>query len=523
MDATEELPRVEAERILAGRYRLGRRLGAGGFGTVYAAIDERLDREVAVKVIPSDGPAPERARREAVAAARLDHPGIVALLDAGQDGPQRFLVCELVHGRTLSQIEAEGLLSDRDALRIGLALADALVHAHERGVIHRDIKPQNVLVPDQGRWPAKLADFGVAHLVGDEPLTVTGDVVGTLAYMSPEQAAGEHVDGESDLYSLGLLVFEALAGFNPIRGETPAQTARRLGTRLPSLRKARPDLPEELIAAIDRTLLPRPEDRGTLEDLADTLADCLYDVADEGSTIAPHPVEAITGPPGWVARGAHGLLTGALAAIALGPEWAAAAVPVALLPRLGWLATALAVVVALALDGRSGVALLVLAAALPVPLLLRGYGVTWSLAPLAALPVVAGQLRGALSRIGLGALGGWWLLLAFPPLEELPRRWESAASIAATDVLAPMVSTGAPVLCAVWAAFALVLPWIVRGHSLALDSVAAAVWAGALGAATASVAVWIGRPEPDNLAVAIAACAALAVVARRGLAIITPL
>src|SRR5829696_8289741 len=200
MEATEELPlgpgrgSPPAPPPVLGRYRLGARLGSGGFGTVYAAVDERLDRDVAVKAIPGGAggdPNDERASREALAAARLDHPGIVAVFDAGEDGEARYLISELVRGRTLDTLAAAGELSDRDVLRVGLALADALAHAHARGVIHRDVKPQNVIVPDRprsARSAAKLTDFGVAHLAGDAPLTRTGDIVGTLAYMAPEQA-----------------------------------------------------------------------------------------------------------------------------------------------------------------------------------------------------------------------------------------------------------------------------------------------------------------------------------------------
>src|SRR4051794_1860041 len=262
MEATEEL---HATDLVLDRYRLGRRLGAGGFGTVYAATDERLRRPVAVKVIPSGTASdPTRARREALAAGRLDHPGIVAIFDAGQDDRARYLVSELVHGRTVDELSAEGALSDRDVLRIGLALAGALAHAHDRGVVHRDVKPQNVIVPDAPRSAdgvAKLADFGVAHLAGDDPLTRTGDVVGTLAYMAPEQAAGRRVDERADLYSLALVLYEGLAGANPVRAGSPAATARRVGTVLPSLARPRRDLPEVLRAAIDRALRPRPDER----------------------------------------------------------------------------------------------------------------------------------------------------------------------------------------------------------------------------------------------------------------------
>ena len=237
MQVTEELVAQADPSLALGRYRLGPRIGAGGFGTVYEARDERLGRAVAVKAIPSDGRADERAKREAHAVARLDHPGIVSVFDAGEEDGSRFLVSELVVGATLAQLESAGAVSDRDVLRIGLSLADALAHAHERGVIHRDVKPQNVMVPERPRSPygaAKLTDFGVAHLAGDEPLTRTGDVVGTLAYMAPEQAAGEHVDERCDLYALGLVLYEALAGVNPIRAGSPAATLRRVGLVQPA-------------------------------------------------------------------------------------------------------------------------------------------------------------------------------------------------------------------------------------------------------------------------------------------------
>ena len=217
---------------------------------------------------------PERAQREARAVARLDHDAIVALFDAGEADGNRYLVSELVEGRTLAQLEAAHELSDRDVLRIGLALADALAHAHERGVVHRDVKPQNVIVPDMPtsrRGAAKLTDFGVAQLAGEDALTRTGDVVGTLAYMAPEQAAGQPVDGRADLYALGLVLYEAFAGANPVSAGSPSATARRIGTRLPPLAKARPDLPGELCAALDRTLEADPELRGDLDDLFDAL------------------------------------------------------------------------------------------------------------------------------------------------------------------------------------------------------------------------------------------------------------
>jgi len=539
-----------------GRYRLGARIGAGGFGTVYAARDERLGRPVAVKVIPGGDAAPERAQREARAVARLDHDAIVALFDAGEQDGCRYLVSELVEGRTLAQLEAAAELSDRDVLRIGLALADALAHAHERGVIHRDVKPQNVIVPDAAssrRGAAKLTDFGVAHLAGEEALTHTGDVVGTLAYMPPEQAAGRGGDERADLYALALVLYEALAGTNPVRAGSPTATARRIGTVLPPLARRRGDLPPELCAALDRAVLPDPDARGELDDLFDALADALPEVADEGGVIAPHPLERrIPALPPAIGRlvapaAAGALVWAAFAGLTPAPAVqpplaaAAAAVLVALLPRAGWLLAAAATAVALALGPapRPGAALLLAALAAGPPLLLRADGRAWSL-PAAApalgmlglagtYPALAGHAPRWSARAALGALGAWWLVLAEPVLERAlvfgpapgtPARpsFDGALGIAAGDVLAKACSSGALLLALVWAVAAAVTPWLVRGRSLAADVVGAVAWAAGLAAATAALGEWlggrVGQPEPHALVPgAVAAAGALLVLA----------
>jgi eukaryotic-like serine/threonine-protein kinase len=550
MDATEEL---EAGLVL-GRYRLGRRLGSGGFGTVFAAHDERLDRPVAVKAVPAHGPVPERGRREALAAARLDHPGIVAVFDAGEAGGERYLISELVRGRTLAALERDGALSDRDVLRVGLALADALAHAHERGVIHRDVKPQNVIVPDapaEARAAAKLLDFGVAHLAGDEPLTRTGDVVGTLAYMAPEQAAGERVDERADLYALALVLYEALAGTNPVRAPSPAATARRVGLPVPSLRRQRRDLPPELCAAFDTALAPDPAERGTVEELAAALAEALPAVSDEGGKIAPHPLERTARPLPPLGRLVAALAAAVLVALALAaardpPRWAdhvtaagahdpvasgfvtpltgalIAAVLVALFPRAGWLLAAAGCAVALAGPWPDAAALVALAVVVP-PVLLRRRGLVWSLPAAApalgvpgvagAYPAVAGAVRGPWTRAALGAAGLWWLLLAEPLLGR-----DLALGIGpgdAGDVLEAIAASGALLLAPLWAAAALALPWVVPGRSLALDIAAAATWAAALAAASAAIADRAGLTEPRRLAAGAVAAGLLAVVGGR--------
>jgi len=286
---------MQPSALVLGRYRLEQRLGAGGFGVVWRARDERLERPVAVKVMPHRKGMGKRAEREALAAARLNHPAIVTLYEAGSDGDAAYLVSELVEGEALDDLLADGALSDRDIARIGAALAAALDHAHSHGVIHRDVKPGNVIVPSAPHGEAslaKLTDFGVARLVGDDPLTRTSDIVGTLAYMAPEQAEGEEVGAEADLYSLGLVVYEALTGVNPVRGGGPAATARRLGEPLPAIRRVRRDLPRELAGALDRAVRPYPEERGSLPELGAVLAGSVRVLADEPGTVAPSVFEA---------------------------------------------------------------------------------------------------------------------------------------------------------------------------------------------------------------------------------------
>jgi eukaryotic-like serine/threonine-protein kinase len=258
--------------LVLDRYRLIRRLGSGAFGTVWMAHDDRLQRDVAVKILARERIVGGRFEREARAAARLAHPAIVTLYEAAVDDDGAYLVSELVRGTTLDRLLRDGRLSDRDVVQIAIVLCDALAHAHAQGVVHRDVKPSNVLVPAAAPTQAqmaKLTDFGVARVLGGEALTLTGDVVGTLAYMAPEQADGREAGAAADLYSLALVTYEALAGVNPnaVAVAPPGSRARRPGAQLPPLRRQRRDLPTELAAGIDRALRPRPTERGSLGDL----------------------------------------------------------------------------------------------------------------------------------------------------------------------------------------------------------------------------------------------------------------
>jgi eukaryotic-like serine/threonine-protein kinase len=505
----------DARRVL-DRYRLVRRIGSGGFGVVWLAEDERLERAVAVKRIEMhDDAVAVRAEREARAAARLSHPGIVALYESGRDDEAFYLVSELVRGRTLAELMRDGELSDRDVLRVGVALCDALAHAHGRGVIHRDVKPGNVIVPDRphdGAGVAKLTDFGIARMVGDDALTITGDVVGTLAYMAPEQAAGREVGEEADLYALALVLYEALSGVNPVRGRGAAATARRVGARLPALGRLRRDLPVELCRALDRAVLARPEQRGTLADLRAALADGLPVADDERGTIAGSPLEGWARPAPRprvrprarvaAALAASGLAAAALAwltpaagvavAPAAGAAGAAAAVLVA--PRLGWIAMACA----LAAWAGGPTALVLGLAALPTVVLLRRSGPLWSLpagAPLlgmaglaGAWPVLAAQAGRPWQRAALGALGGWWLALAEVLTGDRLALGAPPGSALDAERLDPLLTSGALTLVALWAGAAVALPVLVRGRVLAADVVGATAWAAALGSATQAVA-----------------------------------
>jgi serine/threonine protein kinase len=267
--------------LVLNRFLIERRIGSGGFGTVYEAWDGRLERPVAVKAIESTGSQDSgRVLREAQAAARLNHPGIVTLYEMGEEDGNALLVTELVDGTTLARLNRDGTLSDREIGEIGADLCEALDHAHERAVVHRDIKPQNVLVTEEGEPSAKLMDFGVARLTDAAALTAPGDVVGTLAYMAPEQAEGRAVGPAADVYALALMLYESWSGEHPTRRSTPAATARAIGARMRPLRRLRPDLPRELCDTLDACLQARPDRRPSLEELGGAIESSLDRLAE---------------------------------------------------------------------------------------------------------------------------------------------------------------------------------------------------------------------------------------------------
>ncbi|HEU5162279.1 MAG TPA: serine/threonine-protein kinase, partial [Thermoanaerobaculia bacterium] len=243
---------------LRGQYRIVRMLGRGGMGVVYLARDLTLEREVAIKVVKTaeDSPAlVERFRREARTAAKLSHPNIVPLHAFGEVDGMPYFVMGYVRGESLAEkLRREGKLAEEDGRRVLAEIAGALDHAHRQGIVHRDVKPDNVLLDDEsGR--ALLTDFGVAKRNDAAAAATVAGIVGTPHYMSPEQAAGHSVDARSDIYSLGVLGFAALAGRLPFEGSTATEIlSKHLTQAPPPLRSFAPSLAESTVSAIERCL-----------------------------------------------------------------------------------------------------------------------------------------------------------------------------------------------------------------------------------------------------------------------------
>jgi len=278
-------------RVLSGRYRVDDLIGRGGMASVYRGYDQTLGRTVAIKILKADlaGDAAFRTRfrLEAQAASRMAHPTIVRVFDAGEDvevgidgveRPVPYIVMELVHGRLLKDIIAEGSVPVDDALRYVDGILEALEYSHRAGVVHRDIKPGNVMITDAGR--VKVMDFGIARAVSDSSSTVaeTTAIVGTAAYFSPEQAKGESVDARADLYSTGVVLYELLTGRPPFRGETPVAVAYQHVSEAPvPPSEVVETIPRALDAIVLRALakdpFQRPQDAAGFREALDETAD----------------------------------------------------------------------------------------------------------------------------------------------------------------------------------------------------------------------------------------------------------
>jgi hypothetical protein len=266
--------------VLSGRYRLEAKLGSGGMSTVYLARDETLDRPVAVKVMHremSEQPDQlQRFRQEARAVAKLSHPNVVAVIDAGEDGGHPYIVFEYVEGETLKQrISRIGALDVQEAVAYTIEVARGVCTAHERNMIHRDIKPQNVLIDPDGR--AKVTDFGIARQLEQDGVTATGRVLGTTDYVAPEQAMGRPVDPRSDVYSLGVMLYEMLTGDVPFHADSQVGVAmKHVNEELPNVQRRRPEISAAVATVVEGATAKDPAERyQTLEAMIDDLQTAL--------------------------------------------------------------------------------------------------------------------------------------------------------------------------------------------------------------------------------------------------------
>jgi serine/threonine protein kinase len=266
---------------LSGRYRLEARIGTGGMSTVYRALDETLQRRVAIKLmnreVATESDQLERFRREARAVAQLSHPNIVGVIDAGEDESRPYIVFEYVEGETLKErIRRLGRLPIAEAVAYAIEIARALGAAHARHIVHRDVKPQNVLLDEEGQ--AKVTDFGIARTLDEEGLTADGRVLGTTDYVSPEQALGQPVTGQSDLYSLGIVLYEMLTGEVPFHGENQVAVAmKHVREQIPDVQRGRPEVSATLAAVVETATAKRLDERYAddaefIADLEDVLA-----------------------------------------------------------------------------------------------------------------------------------------------------------------------------------------------------------------------------------------------------------
>jgi hypothetical protein len=300
--------------VLSGRYKLEAKLGSGGMSTVYLAKDGTLDRAVAVKVMHremSEQPDQlERFRQEARAVAKLSHPNVVAVIDAGEDGGHPYIVFEYVEGETLKQrIARLGALDTQEALAYAIEIARGLTVAHARNMVHRDIKPQNVLIDAEGR--AKLTDFGISRQLEQDGMTATGRVLGTTDYVAPEQAMGHPVDPRSDIYSLGVVLYEMLIGQVPFHADSQVGVAmKHVNEEMPDVQQRRPEVSAATALVVERATDKDPAQRyQQVGEMIDDLSTALeVEAARAGSTsgeatsvldAVPPPERKLSGGARW--------------------------------------------------------------------------------------------------------------------------------------------------------------------------------------------------------------------------------
>jgi eukaryotic-like serine/threonine-protein kinase len=392
----EAAPALTGIELVLDRYRPLRPLGSGGSGSVWLARDERTGLDVALKIVPREGKSAVRAEREAKAAAQLRHPACLRAYGFGRDSRHVYIAYEFVPGRTYREALRAGELGDEEAIEACAQVCDGIAHAHAAGILHRDVKPSNVLLTDGDRVAARVLDFGLAQMADAETLTEAGDVPGTLAYISPERLAGGEATPAADVWAVGVMLWEALAGRHPFWRGSMLETARAIEAGARPLGELRPDLPKGLLRLVDSTLAPNPARRPTARDLADALRGASF-----GST--PRPAFKL---PTRIEAG-HAL-SAVLAALLAG--WTSSALP--FYPH-GWpVLLALVALAATLLRERVGIALALAVPVLPLgnislglALLYAGLAAAWLLVtwrePRATLLFVIGPLLAPIAALGL--------------------------------------------------------------------------------------------------------------------------
>jgi hypothetical protein len=507
-----------------------RPLGSGGSGSVWLALDQRTGLDVALKIIAREGKAAARAEREALAARRLRHDRCVRAYDVGHDSSHVYIAYEYVAGRTLREAIRAGAISDREGVEVAAQVLDALAHAHRAGIVHRDVKPANILVEDTDELSVRLLDFGLAQFDGADTLTAVGDVPGTLAYIAPERLAGSDASPQSDVWSVGVLLWETLTERHPFWGMPIQEVARAIQAGAPPLASERSGLPRRLVNAVDTALALDPAARPNAGDLAAELRNALRRPdARPSRRERPKPEEQALAPAQRHARRAVPVAL-AIAATMLGatllPFWppvlvaalvAGAAAATWVDPRLG-LAVALATPVFPIGNVAEGAALLYAFFAIGwLALSWRDarHGLLFVTGPLLAtvgllpiVPLVLQRAEGSWRRAAHGALAVLsTVLLATLAGSDLPFTDAAVKSLgvepltpvagAASDVWAWLAAH--PVTCVaalLVAAASALLPWARRRSPFGVGAVgfvlvAASVFAGASVPSTLlALAIW---------------------------------
>lgn len=510
--------------LVLGRYRPVRPLGSGGSGSVWLALDERNGLDIALKIIPREGKAAARAEREALAARRLRHERCVRAYDVGHDSSHVYIAYEYVAGRTVREAMRTGELSDGDAVEIAAQVLDALAHAHRTGIVHRDVKPSNILLEDHDEIAVRLLDFGLAQFDGADTLTAVGDVPGTLAYIAPERLAGADATPESDVWSVGVLLWESLAGRHPFWGVPLQEVAKAIEVGAPPLATERRELPRRLLAAIDGALAPDPGARPRASAFASDLRSAIRatPAGDEPVRLRRRPESAIEAGPRLLARRAIPVVLAAATAglgATLLPFWPSVLVAALVLGAAGaaWLNPALGLAIALATPifplgnvSESAAVLYGAFALLWLALCWRDArrGLLFAVGPLLAplgllalIPLVVQPARGlvrrgaqaalaVLSAVLVAGVSGEDLPLAGSPsaqLEITPLDSSGEVGLAIRDALLlhPVIVAGA-MIAAIAAA---ILPWARRRSRYGVVIVGTALLAGAVATGSGIVAV----------------------------------